>query len=169
MSSVASLLGCLGTLPSPNHPTWNPASTTQVGIPSYRTSVSQEMAEASFEPLVPPRGCARGRDGGSKIRPSPTSTSSCLAPSMASMAMAVCVGPTDVQVCLQEGYTKQHVHCPHGNVGGIDRSTVLLTRLFNTRWLGMRCSRNLMVTMFCRCNPNSYVAPRAHTTHKERR
>lgn len=93
--------------------------------------------------------------------------------SMASMAMAVYAGPTDVgsvsfQVCLHEAYMKHiYVHCPHGNVGRIHRSTVdLLTCLFTTYragWLGVRCLGNLMVTMFCRCNPNLYVASRAHT------
>lgn len=154
------------TLPSPNNPT------TQHRHPMYSTTlVWQKMAEASFEPLVPPSRCARGRDGGSEFRPSPAS--SCVPRSMASMAMAVYAGPTDVgsvsfQVCLHGAYTKHiYVHCPHGNVGRIHRSTVvLLTCLFTTYragWLGVRCLGNLMVTMFCRCNPNLYVASRAHT------
>lgn len=59
----------------------------------------------------------------------------------------------------------------YGNVSGIHRSAVVLLTCpsLGTRWLNVRCSRNLMVTMACRCNPSLLCCSPSILTQKERR
>lgn len=86
--------------------------------------------------------------------------------------------PTDVgsvsfiKVYLAEAYTKQmYTALTSGNVSGIHRSAVVLLTCpsLGTRWLNVRCSRNLMVTMACRCNPSLLCCSLSILTQKERR